>query len=117
MVYFRAAGRVLGIDQSDHPKSDPVADWRSQAAYRVARGDFPNYHQIRIDPVKYWRKAADWEFTFTRGGVRQHVDNRGFVVSKSQAYGIYWQTSDAAWSSAEPDLSLVYASFRPASDA
>jgi hypothetical protein len=117
IVYFRKNGRVLGIDQSDHPKSDPVADWTGQAAYRVKRGDFPGYHRIRIDPVKYWRKAADWEFTYTRGGARQHVDNRGFVVSKTQAYGIYWQTTDATWQSARADLALVYASFRPAPDA
>jgi eukaryotic-like serine/threonine-protein kinase len=114
IVYFRSKGRVLGIDQSSHPKSDPVADWRSQSAYRVSHGDFPGYHQIRLTAVDYWQKAADWEFTFDRGGVRQHVDNRGFVVSSHQAYGIYWQTSDADWAADHDDLSLVYASFRPA---
>jgi hypothetical protein len=114
IVYFRSKGRVLGIDQSKHPKSDPVADWREQSAYRVSHGDFPGYHRIRIAPVAYWQKAADWEFTFTDSGVRQHVNNRGLVVSKSQAYGIYWQTRDSSWPSLRPDLDLVFASFRPA---
>jgi hypothetical protein len=116
IVYFRdnRTGRVLGIDQTDKPKSDPVADWRSQAAYRVSRGDFPGYHQIRIAAVDYFRKAADWEFTFSGSSARQHVNNRGFVVSNSQAYGIYWQTRDADWAAARPDLQLVFDSFRPA---
>jgi serine/threonine protein kinase len=115
IVYFRDSrgGRVLGIDQTDRPKADPVADWRGQAAYRVERGDFPGYDQIRISSVRYWQKAADWEFTFN-GGNRRHVNNRGFVVSKNKAYGIYWQTSDAEWDEARDDLQLVFDSFRPA---
>ncbi|HEU4349726.1 MAG TPA: serine/threonine-protein kinase [Actinoplanes sp.] len=116
MVYFRdpRSGRVLGIDQTTRPASNPVADWRGQASYRVQRGDFPGYHEIRIVSVRYWLKAADWEFTFD-GRRRQHVNNRGFVVSKSQAYGIWWQTADAEWSAARPDLQLIFDSFRPKS--
>jgi hypothetical protein len=118
IVYFRdpATGRVLGIDQSDEPRWDPVADWTDQAAHRVRHGDFPGYHQIRIAEVPYWRKAADWEFTFDGKDGRQHVNNRGFVVSRSQAYGIYWQTSDSSWDAAKPDLQLVFDSFRPGRD-
>ncbi|MEV6305959.1 protein kinase [Actinoplanes sp. NPDC051861] len=114
MVYFRGDGRVLGIDQTDRPKSNPVADWRGQADYRVSRGDFPSYKEIKIESVKYFRKAADWEFTFTRNGTRQHVNNRGVVVADDKAYGFYWQTADSEWDAARPDLQLVFDSFRPA---
>ena len=116
IVYFRDAnsGRVLGIDQTDKPASDPVADWTGKAAYRVGRGDFPGYRQVRIVEVRYWQKAADWEYTFTSNGSRRHVNNRGFVVSKSQAYGIYWQARDADWADARADLQLIFDSFRPA---
>jgi hypothetical protein len=116
IVYFRGAGRVLGIDQTDHPQSNPVADWQGKADYRVGRGDFPSYREVHIRSVKYFRKAADWEFTFIRSGVRQHVNNRGFITSPTQAYGIYWQSPDAGWQQAEKDLRLVFASFHPASD-
>ncbi|MEU4243488.1 serine/threonine-protein kinase [Actinoplanes sp. NPDC026619] len=116
IVYFRTEGRVLGIDQTDSPQWDPVADWRGKASYRVSHGDFPGYREIRIREVKYFLKAADWEFTFNRSGVRQHVNNRGVVTSKHQAYGFYWQTTDAAWPSAQGDLKLVFDSFRPAAD-
>jgi hypothetical protein len=115
MVYFRdpGSGRVLGIDQTRQPKPDPVADWRGQANYRVARGDFPGYREIHIVAVPFWQRAADWEFTFNGNG-RQHVNNRGFITSASQAYGIYWQTSDSDWAAARPALELVFESFRPA---
>ena len=115
MVYFRdpATGRVLGIDQTTKPASNPVADWRGKASYRVARGDFPGYDEIRIVSVRYWLKAADWEFTFNGRTSRQHVNNRGFVVAKDQAYGIWWQTRHADWAAARPDLQLVFDSFRP----
>jgi hypothetical protein len=114
MVYFRGDGRVLGIDQTDQPRPDPVADWRGQAAARVANGDFPNYDEIRIEAVPYWQKAADWEFTYGSSGRRTHVNNRGFVVSSHKAYGIWWQAPDGEWADASADLQLIFASFRPA---
>jgi eukaryotic-like serine/threonine-protein kinase len=116
IVYFRnyRTGQVLGIDQTDKPQWNPVADWRGKADYRVRRGDFPGYHEIHIVAVPYFRKAADWEFTFNGSSARQHVNNRGFVVSNTQAYGIYWQTRDADWTSARKDLQLIFDSFRPA---
>lgn len=115
IVYFRSSGRVLGIDQTTRPNMNPVADWQSKADYRVANGDFPGYHKIHIQSVSYFKKAADWEFTFNGSAARQHVNNRGLVVNDHQAYGIYWQTPDSQWSSAAPDLKLIFASFRPKS--
>jgi len=115
-VYFRSRGRSLGIDQTDSPRPDPVADWRGKARYRVNRGDFPGYRQIHIRETDYFRKAADWEFTFDGSGVRQHVNNRGFITSRHQAYGLWWQTSDAAWSGARDDLELIFRSFRPSTE-
>ncbi|MFG1996186.1 protein kinase [Actinoplanes sp. NPDC048988] len=116
MVYFRdsSTGRVLGIDQTRKPEPDPVADWRGKADYRVSAGDFPSYREIHIREVDYFRKAADWEFTFTRKGVRQHVNNRGVITATTQAYGFYWQTRDADWQRYRGDLQLVFDSFRPA---
>lgn len=114
MVYFRGAGRTLGIDQSSHPKSDPLADWRRKSTYRVSAGDFPGYHLVRLVPVNYLQKSADWEYTFDGSGTRQHVDNRNILASSKQAYAIYWQTTDAQWSAHKDDLALIYASFRPA---
>ncbi|MDY7086822.1 MAG: protein kinase [Actinomycetota bacterium] len=114
MVYFRQGSQVLGIDQTRKPAPDPVADWRGKAEYRVSIGDFPSYREIHIKEVDYFDKAADWEFTFTRNGIRQHVNNRGLITSPNQAYGIYWQTRDADWNRHRDDLQLVFDSFRPA---
>ncbi|WP_433795387.1 protein kinase domain-containing protein [Actinoplanes sp. CA-252034] len=114
MVYFRGDGKILGIDQTDQPKSNPVKDWRTQADNRVSAGDFPQYDEVHIKDVDYFLKAADWEFTFMRDGVRRHVNNRGTVVSKNRAYGIYWQTPDSEWSESRDDLQLVFDSFVPA---
>ncbi len=114
MVYFRGDNKVLGIDQTDKPKSNPVKDWRGQADYRTSRGDFPGYKEIKIESVDYFRKAADWEFTFNRNGSRRHVNNRGTVVADDKAYGFWWETSDSAWDDSRDDLQLVFDSFVPA---
>ncbi|MEU4164014.1 protein kinase [Actinoplanes sp. NPDC026670] len=113
IVYFRGDGKILGIDQTDEPKSNPVKDWRTQADNRVSGGDFPQYAEVHIKAVDYFLKAADWEFTFMRDGVRRHVNNRGTVVSENRAYGIYWQTPDSEWSDSRDDLQLVFDSFVP----
>jgi hypothetical protein len=113
IVYFRGNGRTLGIDQSDQPRPDPVADWTQQEQQRVGAGDFRNYTKVRLGPVDYFIKAADWEFTFDGSSTRQHVNNRGVVATPVKAYGFWWQTPDSDWDAARPDLDLVFASFRP----
>ncbi|WP_197686440.1 serine/threonine-protein kinase [Actinoplanes derwentensis] len=114
IVYFRGDNKILGIDQTDTPKSNPVKDWETQADYRVSRGDFPGYKKIKIKSVAYFRKAADWEFTFNRDGTRRHTNNRGTVVADDKAYGFYWETNDDVWADSLDDLKLVFDSFQPA---
>jgi eukaryotic-like serine/threonine-protein kinase len=117
IVYFREpnGGRYLGIDQTDQPQPDPVADWEGKEAYRVARGDFPGYQRIRLEAVDYFQKAADWEFTYLTGGGRVHVLNRGFITSPTQAYGMWWSTPDGAWDDSLDALHLIQRTFTPAS--
>lgn len=117
IVYFDepGGGRLLGIDQTDEPQPDPVADWRGKERYRVARGDFPGYRRVRLVAVDYFLKAADWEFTYLRDGVRLHVNNRGFITSPHRAYGMWWSTPDSQWSTYLSDLQLIQRSFLPAS--
>ncbi|WP_432705241.1 serine/threonine-protein kinase [Actinoplanes regularis] len=118
MQYFRdGKGHVLGIDQTTKPKSNPVADWESQSKSRVRGGDFPGYRRIKIESVDYFKKAADWEFTFNGGGTRQHVNNRGVVTSAHHAYGLWFQTPDSDWERYRKDvLETVFLSFVPAKD-
>jgi eukaryotic-like serine/threonine-protein kinase len=117
IVYFRepGGGRLLGIDQTDQPKPDPVADWEQQEAYRVAAGDWADYHRVKIVAVKYFVKAADWEFTYAATHGRQHVVNRGFITSPRQAYAIYWSTPDSQWSANLDNFQLIAQSFQPRS--
>ncbi|MEN3309147.1 MAG: eukaryotic-like serine/threonine-protein kinase [Micromonosporaceae bacterium] len=117
IVYFRDPGgsRLLGIDQTDQPQPDPVADWTGKERYRVANGDFPGYQRVKIAPVPYFVKAADWEFTYLRNGQRTHVVNRGVITSPHQAYGFWWQTADSDWSANLPGFRIVTTSFQPRS--
>ncbi|MDP9795253.1 tRNA A-37 threonylcarbamoyl transferase component Bud32 [Catenuloplanes nepalensis] len=114
MVYFTGpTGRVLGVDQTNTPKADPVADWSEQRDTRIADGDFPGYSEVKIVAVDYFQKAADWEWTYDSQFGRVHVNNRGVVTSPTQAYGIYWQTPESDWNAANKDLQLIFDSFVP----
>ncbi len=114
IVYFHEPNgqRLLGIDQTNTPKPDPVADWTTQEQFRVARGDFPGYQRIRIDPVDYHLKAADWEFTYDSDGVRTHVVNRGAIFAPDLAYGFYWSTPDQDWAANLANFGLITSTFR-----
>jgi serine/threonine protein kinase len=117
MRYWKdGKGHLLGIDQTNKPRSNPVADWKSQRDVRREGGEFPGYDEIKIAPVDYFVKAADWEFTFNKGGF-QHVNNRGVVTSAHQAYGFWFQTLDSDWAKYRTDvLEVVFKSFVPDKD-
>jgi serine/threonine protein kinase len=113
-VYFRDpdSSRFLLIDQTNDPKDDPVADWQAQEHNR--KGGYADYQRIHILPVDYYRKAADWEFTYTGRNGRIHVRNRGFVTGDDQAYAIYWSTPDSQWSESLRYFNVFTETFRPA---
>jgi eukaryotic-like serine/threonine-protein kinase len=101
------------IDQTRHPKSDPVKDWENNEAAR--RDNYDDYHRVRIEAVDYWDKAADWEFTYTsKSGTPLHVLNRGFVTAPDQAYSIYWNTRADQWDDELRRLQVVLDGFHPA---
>jgi eukaryotic-like serine/threonine-protein kinase len=110
------SSRILIVDQSDTPKSDPLADWKEQEAAR--RGGFSGYHRIRLESVHYpqARKAADWEFSYNGSSGRTHVLNRNILANKKHAYALYWQVPDSRWKSSRSIFDVFASSFRPATD-
>jgi hypothetical protein len=117
-VYIRDpanGGIFLLIDQSDHPKPNPLADWRQQQANRAS--GYPGYHLIRLASVRYPQaeKAADWEFTYDRDGVMVHILNRNVLANAHHAYALYWSVPQAQWSAYYHYFQAFAATFRPAS--
>ncbi len=107
------SNRFLIIDQTTHPKPDPLADWRQQEPYRISIS--PGYHRIRLQAVHYPQaeKAADWEFTFYAHGQLTHVLNRNILVSAHHAYALYWSTPESAWGASFSLFEDFAATFRP----
>ncbi|MGE5135813.1 MAG: serine/threonine-protein kinase [Gemmatimonadota bacterium] len=116
LVYIRdpAGGRFLLIDQTTHPRPDPLADWRQQEANRA--GTYPGYHRIRLQAVSYPQaeRAADWEFTYNASGGPTHVLNRNVLANAHQAYALYWSTPAGQWASSRSFFRVFAATFRPA---
>ncbi len=116
-VYIRDpadSGIFLLIDQSDQPKSSPLADWQQQAAAR--QGSYPGYHLIRLAAVAYPQaeKAADWQFTFDRGGVLVEVLNRNVLANAQHAYALYWSTPASDWNADYHYFQAFAGTFQPA---
>lgn len=116
LLYLRdpGSGRFLIIDQSTHPKPDPLADWRQQEASR--RDTYPGYHLIRLEAVRYAQaeQAADWEFTYYGNGQLVHVLNRNILASAHHAYALYWSTLASQWQASFHYFRAFAATFRPA---
>jgi eukaryotic-like serine/threonine-protein kinase len=115
-VYVRdpRSSRYLLIDQTTHPKSDPLADWRDQDAYR--RENDSGYSRIRLESVPdYFKKAADLEFLHSGGGGKTRVLNRNILVNDHRAYALYWSTPAGQWAGSRRYFDVFAASFRPAS--
>ncbi len=87
----------LLIDQSSHPQPNPLADWQQQEANRT--GTYPGYHRILLKAINYPQaeRAADWEFTYNRQGVRTQVLNRNVLANSTHAYALYWSTPQSEW--------------------
>ena len=116
-VYIRDpanSGIFLLIDQSDQPNPNPLADWQQQAAAR--QGSYPGYHLIRLVAVSYPQaeKAADWQFTYDRGGVQVEVLNRNVLANARHAYALYWSTPVSQWNACYHYFQVFAATFQPA---
>lgn len=115
-VYARdpASSRFLLIDQSSHPKPDPLADWRQQEANRIST--YPAYHRIRLAAIRYPQaeRAADWEFTYNGQGGPTHVLNRNILANSRHAYALYWSTPASDWTRSWHIFQVLAATFQPA---
>ena len=109
-----SGSRYLLIDQSNHPKPDPLADWRQQEASR--RSTYPDYHRIRLQAISYppAEKAADWEFTYDSADGPVHILNRNVLANATHAYALYWSTPASEWASSYHIFQVLAATFRPA---
>ncbi|WP_329118477.1 serine/threonine-protein kinase [Streptomyces sp. NBC_01465] len=91
-------GQKLLVGWTTTPKSDPVADWKSQESYMVR----DRYERVRIEKVDYrgWN-TADWEFTYQDNGTKFRSVDRGFVVNSKLGYGLMYTARAADWGSSE----------------
>jgi serine/threonine protein kinase len=116
LVYLQDphSGRFLIIDQTTHPKPNPLADWRQQEAARIST--FPGYHRIRLQAVRYAqaKRAADWEFTYDDNGQLTQVLNRNILANAHHAYALYWSTPASEWKTSYHYFRAFAATFRPA---
>jgi eukaryotic-like serine/threonine-protein kinase len=116
LVYVQdpTGSRFLIIDQTSHPRPDPLADWRQQEAARIS--SYPGYHRIRLKAVHYPQaeRAADWEFSYDDNGQPTHVLNRNILASAHHAYALYWSTPARSWRASYHYFRTFASTFRPA---
>lgn len=101
------SGRHFRFAYTTSPKSDPVADWKSQASSHY--GGNPDYHKISINPVPYRSyNTADWEFLL---GTTRVLD-RGFTTG-TRGYAIELSAPASQWNESLQYFNVAAATFQP----
>ena len=59
-------------------------------------------------------QAADWEFTYNRGGIEVHILNRNILANARHAYALYWSVPESTWRADYHYFQAFAATFRPA---
>ena len=92
---------------------------RAQPAGRLAAASDPAEHYQAIPPG--WcgvdpqaEKAADWQFTYNRNGVKVEVLNRNVLANAQHAYALYWSTPVSDWNAYYHYFQVFAATFQPA---
>ncbi|MEU4537630.1 protein kinase [Streptosporangium sp. NPDC023825] len=99
-VEFRAPGAsaFLWIESTDDPEKNPVRHWQKVEKAGTADNVWPGYRRIGITALVYRGvRAADWEFTYLKNGVRTRVLDRGFRTLADKPYAIYWESPASRW--------------------
>jgi catechol 2,3-dioxygenase-like lactoylglutathione lyase family enzyme len=105
--------RVLSVDPARTASADPVVACRKEADRLTTAGALPGYRELRIDPVPYFGKAADWEYRYTpAGGTGLHATTRWFAAG-SRAYAVGWVTRAFDWQVNRANLGMIMGSFQP----
>ncbi|MGW3787319.1 serine/threonine protein kinase [Micromonospora chokoriensis] len=106
--------RRLVVDQTDSPRSDPMAELGAPAV----AGRYRDYRQVELHAVNYQLKAADLEWVYTsEAGTAMHARQRTFTTAKRQGYSVAWLTPEADWAAGADAFREITAGFRPASAA
>ena len=96
-----------------HNNTPALAELTSEEPGFASR--YPTYHKIGLGSVDYrGYDAADWEFTFIRGGITKHVLYRLFTVH-GWLYGLYLSAPDDAFGGLRQHFDTAAATFAPTS--
>jgi serine/threonine protein kinase len=107
-----AGGRYVSFGTRYPAGSSAIGAWRSQE--RAFRSTHSNYQRLQLAtvPVAGADDAADWQFTYTEGGVSLHALDRGMVYG-TRGYGIYFQTHTDQWASSARMLRTIVSTYQP----
>jgi hypothetical protein len=106
-------GSFLRVGSIAKANRSAIEDW--QKYEQTFGGQVRDYQRIRLEPSDGGSGStqADWEFTYSTGGGKEHVLDRG-AVRHGHGYALYWHTREDQWISDQPLRRQMYASFRPA---
>ncbi|WP_240669683.1 serine/threonine-protein kinase [Actinoplanes solisilvae] len=105
-----ASATVLSLDTGRDPAGDPVAACRKEEARLLGAGALPGYELVTLERKPLLNKAADWEYTYDRAGVRMHAQTRWFVKD-GRGFAITWATRDFDWTSDLAKINMVLTTF------
>jgi eukaryotic-like serine/threonine-protein kinase len=106
------SSRAFTVDAAAPLTAKPLAYW--QMAERT-RTSLPGYRRIGMADLPLKSGAADYEYSWTTGNVRQHTRQVLVATSPHVSYLLGWTTTDQDWSSNLPVQQRIVTGFQQSS--
>ncbi|WP_182885091.1 serine/threonine-protein kinase [Microbispora sp. H10885] len=104
----------LQVDLTPWETDDPVSAVRTVEEASTEKGYLRGYERIGITPGTYLGvPSADWEFTHTVSSGKVRVLDRAFRLADGRCVALYWQVSDARWTSGLSYFKAFARTFQP----
>ncbi|KAA9379920.1 protein kinase [Microbispora cellulosiformans] len=104
----------LQVDLTPWETDDPVSAVRTVEEASTEKGYLRGYERIGITPGTYLGvPSADWEFTHTVSTGKVRVLDRAFRLGDGRCVALYWQVSDARWTSGLSYFKAFTRTFQP----
>jgi eukaryotic-like serine/threonine-protein kinase len=107
--------RILSVDPSRRPTTDPVAGCLREEGRLTGNGALPGYKRLSLEAVQHFQRGAEWEYAYTADQTRMRARTVWFVSSPSHAYAVGWATREFDWRVNQANLDMIMGSFSPAS--
>nr|WP_234401956.1 serine/threonine-protein kinase [Thermobifida halotolerans] len=117
-VFYRSpdGDSYLQVDFTPHTTDDEYRHVIELEENALRAGNLTGYERVRVEDVTFgtdYLSAAEWEFTWVRGGQQRRFLSRNIAVTHGRHVTVAWAAPTAVWADQTREREAALASFTP----